>query len=189
MPLSQPLVARSRATVLFGTAGAALLAAQALLPALPSGIARQVAVAAGHRGGEAGSAVAFLLAAALLVLAAAATNRLDLTRGRALTRVGLVLTGIGALWPAVGRASYNAILVALTGNGDRSVAVSAVHTISGSGAFAMFLILLLAFVTGPIVLALGLRRAGLLPIWVRPGTPVSRAVTMSVRSCSGAFTL
>lgn len=166
MSESAALIARHRAVALFGGAGLALVAAQALLPALPSVTARQVAVAAEHRGGEAGSAAAFLVAGVLIALGVAAANRLAVDRGRALTRIGLIVTGIGALWPVAGRASFNAILLAVTDNGvSRSAAVSVVHSVSGSSAFAMFLPLLACFAFGPMLFALGLRRAGLLPVW------------------------
>jgi len=163
--MSLPLIPRSRVAALFAAAGVALLAAQALLPAFPSETSGQVAVAAAHRGAETASALAFLVAGVLIALGVSAMNRLDLGRGRVLTRIGLVLTGIGALWPVAGRAAFNTILVAVTGDGDRSAAVSAVHAVSNSGAFAMFLPLLAAFVFGPALLALGLRRAGVLSIW------------------------
>jgi len=165
MNSSYPLLSRSRAGWLFGAAGAALLAAQAVLPALPDSTAHQVAVAAAHRGAVMVSALAFLVAGVLLVLGTTALNQLTLERGRTLTRVGLILTGLGALWPVAGRASYNAILVAVTGNADRSTTVSAVHAVSDSAAFSAFLPLLVAFAVGPVVLAMGLRRAGALPIW------------------------
>lgn len=162
---SFPILARSRAGWLLGAAGVALLAAQAVLPAFPDGTAQQVSVATAHRDGVMVSALAFLLAGVLLVLGTTALNQLALDRGRTLTRIGLILTGLGALWPVAGRASYNAILVAVTGNTDHSTAVSAVHAVSNSAAFSAFLPLLAAFVIGPVLLALGLRRAGALPIW------------------------
>jgi hypothetical protein len=158
------LIGRASAPLLFAAAGAGLLIAQGLLPAYPAATAGQVAVAAAHRGAETGAVVAFLVAGALLVLGVAASSGLALRRGRALTRVGVVLTAVGALWPIAGRAGFTATLVAVTG-GDRTSAVSAIHAVSNSGAFALFLPLLAAFVVGPILLALGLRRAGALPVW------------------------
>ena len=159
------LIPRSTTGLLFTGAGACLLTAQALLPAYPSPVRRQVAVAAGHRAAEATSVVTFVAAGVLLVFAVAASSSLIVARGRALARVGLILTGIGALWPAVGRATFTAILVALTGHTDRSAAVTAVHAISDSRAFALFLPLLVAFALGPVLLTLGLRRAGALAVW------------------------
>jgi hypothetical protein len=165
MSSTQTLLAKSSATGLFAAAGVGLLAGQALLPISPSDTAGQIAVAAAHREAELGSAVAFLAAGALLVLGALASNRIELARGRALTRVGLIVTGVGALWPVAGRATFNAILVALTGKGHGGSSVTALHAIGTSGAFAVFLPALLAFFIGPVLLALGLRRAGALPIW------------------------
>jgi hypothetical protein len=167
MSSSAPTLIRSKAAALYAGAGVALLAAQALLPAYPSDVAGQVSVAASHRGAETAAVVSFLVAGALLAMAVAASTDLRLIRGRALARAGLLLTGIGALWPVAGRASFTAILVALTGSAPGS-AVSAVHAIGDSPAFAVFLPLLLAFVVGPILLAAGLWRAGLLPVWLAP---------------------
>lgn len=165
MEPNNTLLTRASAPALFAASGAGLLIAQALLPTSTSDAADQVAVAAAHRGAELGSAVAFLVAGALLVLCVAASNRMQLDRGRTLVRIGLVVTGIGALWPVAGRAVFNAILVALTGAGHGSASVTAVHAISNSAAFALFLPALLAFLAGPLLLALGLRRAGALQIW------------------------
>lgn len=164
MNRSEGLIRRASAPLLFAAAGAGLLIAQGLLPAYPAETAGQVAVAAAHRGAETGAVVAFLVAGALLVLGITAASGLALGRGRSLTRIGVVLTAIGALWPVVGRAGFTATLVAVTG-GDRASAVTAIHSVSNSAVFALFLPLLGAFVVGPILLALGLRRAGALPIW------------------------
>ena len=164
MNSSEGLIRRPSAPYLFAAAGAGLLIAQGLLPAYPAETAAQVAVAAAHRGAETGAVVAFLVAGALLVLGVSSATGLALQRGRALTRVGVVMTAIGALWPVAGRAAFTATLVAVTG-GDRASATTAIHAVSNSGAFAVFLPLLGAFVVGPILLALGLRRAGALPIW------------------------
>jgi len=123
---SEPLVGRSNASLLFAAAGVGLLVAQGLSPAYPDDTARQVAVAAAHRGAETGAVVAFLVAGALLSLAICGASGLVLRRGRALARVGVVLTAIGALWPVIGRAGFTATLVAVTG-GDRASAVAAIH--------------------------------------------------------------
>src|SRR3954471_7906922 len=92
-------IGRRSAALLFAAAGAGLLIAQGLLPAYPAETAGQVAVAAAHRGAETGAVVAFLVAGGLLVLGISAASGLALQRGRALARVGVVLTAIGALWP------------------------------------------------------------------------------------------
>jgi len=166
MEPTRPLISRARAGALFAGAGAALVAAQALLPAFPSGTVGQVAAAAEHRGAEAGSAAAFLVAGILLVLGVASSNTVTLGRGRTLTRVGLLMTGIGALWPVAGRAAFNAILVAATGaDVQRSAAVDVVQAVGNSPAFAIFLPLLACFAVGPVLFAFGLRRARLLPAW------------------------
>lgn len=162
---SHPLLAKSSSTGLFAAAGVSLLVAQALLPTSSSDATGELAVAAAHRGAELGSAVAFLAAGALLVLAVASVNRNEMTRGRVLARIGLILTAIGALWPVAGRAAFNAILAALAGSSHDVASVNAVHAIGNSAAFSIFLPALAAFFVGPALLALGLRRAGALPIW------------------------
>ena len=162
---SHALLTKSSSTGLFAAAGVSLLVAQALLPTTPSDAAGQIAVAAAHRGAELGSAVAFLAVGALLVLAVASTNRTEMSRGRALGKAGLILTAIGALWPLAGRATFNAILVALTSSGHDVASINAMHAIGNSAAFSIFLPALAAFFVGPALLALGLRRAGALPIW------------------------
>lgn len=163
--MSGVLIRRTNARRSLAAAGASLLVAQALLPAMPGDAASQVAVGAAHRGAILGSSVAFLIAAVALVIGAAAVSGLSLGRGRRLAHVGTLLTAVGALWPAVGRASFNATLVALTGSSPRAGAVSAIHSISSSGAFAVFLPLLAAFALGPILLTAGLRREGAIAVW------------------------
>jgi len=148
------------APVLLGAAAVALLLAQALLPAVPSESADQVAYFAGHRAAATVAAAAFLIAAACLVVGTAAAAGAVVDRGRTLARIGVVVTGIGALWPAVGRATFDLVMVALTGKLHGTAAVDAASAITNSAALALLLVTLLAFVVGPVLLGLGLWRAG-----------------------------
>jgi len=154
------LLAIPLAPGLLGAAAVSLVVAQALLPAVPSDSAEQVAYYADHRTVATLSAAAFLVAAACLVLGTAASAGAALDRGRVLARIGLVLTGIGALWPAVGRATFDLVMVALTGKLHGAAAVAASSAITNSAALALLLVTLLAFVVGPVLLGAGLWRAG-----------------------------
>lgn len=165
MSLTVPLIDRRRAKWLLAGAGVALVAAQAALPVMPDDAAAQVGAIRGHRGAVAASAAAFLIAGALLVMAVAALNTMAVPRARRLTRLGLVLTGLGAAWPIGGRATFNLVMVAITGGADHASAVAATHAITSSAAFTPLLITLAAFALGPIVLTIGLWRAGTVPPW------------------------
>jgi hypothetical protein len=155
----------SAARVLLPAAGAALVVAQAVLPTTPSTAAGQAGAVAAHRGAEVVSAAAFVLAAALLVcgLVSAAGHRFD--RGRALTRIGTVVTAVGTLWLVGGRAAYNLFEVAVVGSQDHATATAVTSAVSGSAAFGVLLVTLPAFLLGPVLLGLGLWRAGLTPWW------------------------
>jgi hypothetical protein len=154
------LLAVTRAPVLLGAAAASLVVAQALLPAVPSESSDQVVYFAAHRTSATLAAAVFLLAAACLVLGTAASAGAVVGRGRILGRIGLVLTGIGALWPAAGRATFDLVMVALTGELHGRAAVDAASAITNSAALALLLVTLLAFVLGPALLVAGLWRAG-----------------------------
>jgi hypothetical protein len=165
MSRTLPLIDHSRIRWLLAGAGAALLAAQAALPVTPGDAAQQVAAIGAHRGAVTASAAAFLLAGVLLIVSVAALNTLAVPRARRLTRVGVVLTGLGAAWPIAGRAAFNLVMVAITGSTDHASAVTATHAITTSAAFTPLLITLAAFVLGPIVLTIGLWRAETVPPW------------------------
>ena len=183
-----PLVDHRKARWLFTGAGAALFLAQVTLPAMPDGAAAKVAAVASCRAAVTVSAVAFLLSGILLVLGVVALNTAPLCRARRLVTVGMVLTAIGALWPVGGRAAYNLVMVALAGT-DHGSAADAARAIDGSGALAILLVTLLAFVLGPIVLAVGLWRADVAPIWPAPlwflGVVVVNGAESSSRPVAG----
>jgi hypothetical protein len=163
--MTTPLIGYSRTAWLFAGAGVALFVAQAVLPVLPDDSAGKVSVIQAHRSTFVLSAVSFLVAALLLIAAVAAVNRVPVGRGRKLTRVGLLLTAAGALWPVAGRATFNLVMLAITGGADRGVATQAAQAIDNSGVFSLLLLTLLAFAVGPIVLTVGLWRAGEMPVW------------------------
>jgi hypothetical protein len=124
-----------------------------------------VAMVASHQAAVTISAAAFLASGVLLVLAMLAVNTIAVARARRLVTVGTVLTAVGALWPVGGRAAFNLIMVALAGGADPTSAAAAAHAIDGSGALAILLVTLAAFVLGPVILTIGLWRAGIAPVW------------------------
>lgn len=168
MTPNAPLMDHRTARWLFPAAGAALLLAQLMLPALPADAAAKVATVAAHRTEVTISAAAFLLSGILLVLGVLAVNTIPLARARRLVTLGTVLTALGALWPVGGRAAYNLIMVAISDGADRASAANAAQAIDSSASLTILLSTLLAFVLGPIVLAVGLWRAGISPVWPAP---------------------
>ena len=104
---------RSQTPWLFAAAGIALVVAQVVLPPMPDDPTQQVLRVAGHPLAFMVSAAAFLVAAAALVLGVAAIGAVPVVRARRLVRAGLVVTAVGALWPATGRATFNLVMVAI----------------------------------------------------------------------------
>ena len=164
--MSETHLLRPRAAApLLATSGLALVVAQGVLPVIPSTVSGQVQAITAHRGAEVVSAAAFVLAAALLTWGLLAINARSFGRGRRVARVGLLLSAFGAFWLIGGRATYNLFEVAITGSQPLSVAVSVTQSVTDSGAFAVLLISLAAFVVGPVVLGIGLWRAGVSAWW------------------------
>ena len=189
MTPNSPLVDHRKARWLFAGAGAGLLIAQMILPALPGDAAAKVATVASDRAAVTISAGAFLMSGILLVLGVLALNTVPVMRARRLVTVGMVLTAVGALWPVGGRAAYNLIMVALSSSADRASAADAARAIDDSASLAVLLLTLVAFVLGPIVLAVGLWRAGASPVWPAPlwfaGVVVVNAAESSSRLAAG----
>jgi hypothetical protein len=131
--------------------------------------ASQLADVAANRDPELISAALFLLAAVLLIPASAGMATLVRDRGARLTTIGGILLGIGALWIAAGRAMYGFLLYALASPDlAHGIAVAALEGIADSSGFAIFLPLLLALILAPILLTIGLWRAGLAHWWIAP---------------------
>jgi hypothetical protein len=131
--------------------------------------AAQLADVTASRGPELAAAALFLLAALLLIPAAIGIASLATGRGRGLITTGAALLGVAAIWLAAGRAMFCVMLYALTGRGvSTRTAVAALDAIGNSGAFAIFLVTLASLLLAPIVLALGLWRAGCSPWWLAP---------------------
>lgn len=131
--------------------------------------AAQLADVAASRTPELIAAMLFLLAAILVVIASIGISRLARGSGSRLTAIGSVLLAVAALWLAAGRAMFCLMLYVLSGQHiAQRTAVSALDAIGNSGAFAIFLITLAALLLAPIVLGLGLWRAGRISWWPAP---------------------
>jgi hypothetical protein len=131
--------------------------------------ASQLADVATSRGPELAAASLFLLAAILLIPAAIGLGGLVRGRGAWLTLSGAILLGVGALWIAAGRAMYSFLLYALASPKlPQATAATSLDHIGNSSAFAIFLPLLLALMVAPVLLAIGLWRAGLGRWWIAP---------------------
>lgn len=129
--------------------------------------AAQLADVAASRGPELLSAGLFLLAALLLVPASIGIATLARGRGGRLISAGAVMLGVASIWLAAGRAMFCLMLYTLTDSGtSQQTAVAALDHIGNSGAFGLFLISLASLLLAPIVLALGLWRAGRTPSWL-----------------------
>jgi len=129
--------------------------------------AAQLADVAAARTPELVAGALFLLAALLLIPAAIGISTLARGRGARLIGAGAVLLGIASVWLAAGRAVFCLMLYALTGaNTPHDAAVTALDHIGNSGAYALLLISLAALLLAPVVLTLGLWRAGRAPWWL-----------------------
>ncbi len=129
----------------------------------------QFAQVSADRGRELLSAGLFLVGAALLALAAFGLAGLVTGRGARLAGAGTALLGLAALWLAAGRSVFAFLLYAAAAPGPRHAAAEHIFvSITSSGGFAIYLPLLLTMAAAPFLLALGLRRARLAPLWPAP---------------------
>jgi len=127
------------------------------------------------------SAALFVLGAVLFVPAGLGVARMARGRGAVLTSVGAFLLTVGGMWFATGRAVSNVWLYAMTAPGlPREQALAAYQHLASSSAFVIWVPLLLALITAPIVLGLGLWRMGLMPVWVVPAWSVSLGSFLAV---------
>jgi hypothetical protein len=155
-------VKRSPLPVLMLVAGLAWTAGQALLPDMGLEWEPRLAAVAEARGAQALSTGLFVLAGILLVAAAitAAQARTAGRGARAIT-AGTLLLGIGGIWLAAGRGAFNMQMYRLT---DPAVAPDTALDVAAADVglgFVPLLLALPALLLGPVVLAVGARRAGL----------------------------
>jgi hypothetical protein len=161
----RPVMSRQVTTPLLAAAGVALVIAQGLLPPVPSSAAGAVRAISSHRSAEVISALAFLVAAACLIWGLLSIAARPFDRGRGLTRIGLLVSSVGAFWLIGGRACFNLTEVAITSTQTPAAAVAAAKGITGSSALALLLPTLVSFLVGPVLFGLGLWRAGVAPWW------------------------
>jgi hypothetical protein len=133
-----------------------------------------------------------MLAGSLLVVAAITLARTRRTgRGARLTATGTVMLGLGGVWLVAGRGAFSMVMVQATAPGlDRGTVLSMMSADSGPE-FLALLPTLPALLLGPVLLAVGARRAGLgswlpLVLWVAGiGTFVATEFTNKVGESVG----
>jgi hypothetical protein len=122
-----------------------------------------------------------LLSALLLVAGAVAAARLARSRGRVLTGVGATLLGVGAVASTGHTIGYYGTYAAYADSGldaDSLTRLNGTTDALGGVAIALFM---LGMLLGPVLLTVGLRRAGAVPIWV----PVLAVVFVVAGAVSG----
>lgn len=128
-------------------------------------------------------------AAALLLLAGvSAAGRNVPARGAVLTVLGGGLTIVGLLGSLIHAAGYYGFYGVYAKSGAD---VAAIHSIdSASGSYPLFgvgiALFMVGMLVGPILLTIGLRRAGLVPVWV-PISAVVFAVSSSVNGVAAGI--
>lgn len=160
--------------ILLGAGGLAWLLGQALLPDMGLQTPQRYDAVVAARGLEAWSAGLLVVAGCLLVLGALALSRalVDVRgRGSTLIRIGAPMLALGGVWLVAGRAAFNMLFLRVTDDDvPRDVAVRVLDD-GGGAEFIPLLLTLPCLLIGPLLLALGLRRAGLgsllpLVLWV-----------------------
>lgn len=112
------------------------------------------------------SAALLVLAGVFLVLGSmVAVHQLTAwtgTKGRRLLLAGTALTGLGSLWLVGGRAAFNLMFVRVvdTESLSRDTAIELLDSSGGAG-FVPLVLMLPCLLLGPVLLTVGLKRAGL----------------------------
>lgn len=150
--------------VLLAGGGASWLLGQAVLPDMGTRTAQRYDAVAAAQTAEAWSAALLVVAGCLLVLGALATARatagLD-GRGARLVSLGAGLLALGGIWLVGGRAVFNMLFLRVVDPGvPREVAVGVLDD-GGGVEFVPLVLTLPCLLLGPLLLAIGLRRAGL----------------------------
>ena len=155
---------RHSTSILFALAGVAWTTGQAIVPDMALDTAERYDLVAADRAAEAWSGALLVLAGVLLVVAAASLARRSSTaagaRGHRSVAVGTGMLALGGVWLAAGRGAFNLMFVRLTDPEVPRSAALAVLDAPGSVAFAPLLLTLPCLLLGPVVLGVGLRRAG-----------------------------
>jgi len=128
--------------------------------------AAQLADVAAARGRELASAGLFVIAGVLVLLASFGLIGLAHGRGRRAVGVGTLLLAVSSLWLVAGRGLYESVVYAASAPSlPRAAAAATLGAIGDSSAFALFLPLLAAMMLAPLVLGVGLWRAGTTAVW------------------------
>lgn len=150
------------ALVLLSLAGVAWTSAQALLPDMGLEEAERLAAVAAAPGRQSAAAGLLMLAGSLLVVSAVILSRTARTgRGARLIRVGTLLLALGGVWLVAGRGAFSSTMLRLTGPEIDSATAVRILSDGGGPEFAALLPTLPALLLGPVLLAVGVRRAGL----------------------------
>ena len=158
----------SRPLYLLAAAGASWTTGQAVSPDMAMATAERYDLVAAARTAEALSAALLVLAGCLLVLAAVSLARI--VPGRLLA-VGTAMLGLGGIWLAAGRGAFNMVFLRATHpDVPRDAGIALLDT-PGGIEFAPLLLTLPCLLLGPVLLAIGVRRAGAgawlpLALWV-----------------------
>lgn len=157
---------RHLTTAAFSLAGLSWTLGQGVLPDMGADTGSRYDAVAAAPTLESLSAALLVLAGVFLVLGSmAAVHRLAAwtgTKGRRLMLAGTALTGLGGLWLVGGRAAFNLMFVRVveTEALPRATAIELLDSSGGAG-FVPLVLMLPCLLLGPVLLAVGLKRAGL----------------------------
>lgn len=161
---------RHLTTLTLALAGLSWTVGQAVLPDLGLETGERYDRVADAPGLESLSGALFFCAGALLVLGAmVAATRLALAspgRGGRLMRTGTALVGLGGIWLVGGRGAFNLMFVRLVESDSlsRADAIDLLDSAGGPG-FIPLLLTLPCLLLGPVLLSVGLKRAGYTGWW------------------------
>lgn len=158
-------MSRLATTAPFALAGLFWTAAQAIQPDIGLETAERYDHVVDARGLESLSGGLFVVAGALLVLSGLAASRrlaeIAPARGGRLLTVGAALVALGGVWLAAGRGAFNLSFVKVTGpDVDPDSALAVLDSAGGTG-FVPLVLTLPCLLLGPVLVGVGLRRAGL----------------------------
>lgn len=153
---------------------------RAIEPAVPS-TASTTAAVAGHQGLWALAGALELVSALLLVVGAIAAMSLVRDRGRALSGVGATLVAVGAIASTGHTIGYYGTFAAYAQSGLDTAALERLASTTDTLGGITIGLFMLGMLLGPILLTVGLRRAGAVPVWV----PVVAVVFVVAGAVSG----
>lgn len=159
-------------TILLALAGLAWTAGQAVLPDMGADWSDRLTAVAASPVRQSAAIALLILAGGLLVLGAVAAARVPRQgRGARLTSAGVFLLGLGGIWLAAGRGAFSMAMARAAAPEVPTESGVAMMSAAGGFEFIALLPCLPALLLGPILIAVGRRRAvaaGWLPLvlWV-----------------------